>query len=238
MTAQELKYDFLVKKDRVQSLSTSNFNDAEIDWFINEAQIIFLKNRLGLSNSRKESYEMSQKRIDDLSDLHIKYPIQPYIALVDHQTVYELPLSSLKYTYFTFLRGTVFVKDGTCTKEVALKFTQSDDMNEILKDPFNNASVEEFIPFNFGKSTTTGTSIYIYPADLILTKASVEYIKTPSKVSQGTYTYLDGVTYPEATLEFSSNVHSEIVDLAVEVATIALQDPSIEYAKLKTLIHE
>lgn len=31
MTAQELKYDFLLKKDRVQSLSTSNFNDAEID---------------------------------------------------------------------------------------------------------------------------------------------------------------------------------------------------------------
>lgn len=31
MTAPELKYDFLLKKDRIQSLSTQNFYDEEID---------------------------------------------------------------------------------------------------------------------------------------------------------------------------------------------------------------
>ena len=161
MTAQELKYDFLLKKDRIQSLSTSNFNDAEIDWFLNEAQLVFLKTRLGLNNSKGASYEMVQKRIDDLSELHIKFPVQPTLPVINHQSVYELPLNTLKFPYFSFLRGTVFVKDDKCSTEVSLKFVQSDDESEILKDPFNNASTE-FIPYNFGKATTEGSSIYMY----------------------------------------------------------------------------
>lgn len=181
---------------------------------------------------------MSQKRIDDISTLHVKFPVQPHLPLINHQSVFELPLSTLKYTYLSFLRGSVFVKSKDCIREISLKFTQSDDMNEILKDPFNNPSDTEFLPFNFGKSSNSGTSIYIYPAVYTPFKVNIEYIKIPSKVSQGTYQYLDGITHPASTLELDPNVHSEVVDLAVEVAALALQEPSFEYAKVKTLINE
>lgn len=234
MTAPELKYDFLLKKDRVQSLSTHYFNDAEIDWFLNEAQLVFLKQRLGVNNSRRASYEAIQKRIDDLSNLHIKFPVQPPLPLIAHGNIYELDLSSLSKPYFQFLRASVTVKENGCTTDVPLKFTQTDDMSEVLKDPFNNASVDA-IPFNFGRATLgENSSIYLYPATQVPLYIQVEYITTPKRISQGTYAYLDNTIHPETTSQLSPNVHSELVDIAVQLAQMALD----QNAKEKLLLNE
>lgn len=234
MTAPELKYDFLLKKDRIQSLSTQNFNDAEIDWFLNEAQTVFLKQRLGTNNTKHASYETIQKRIDDLSNLHVKFPLQLPLPLTQHSTVYELDLASLTYSYFYLLRASVTLKDKDCIKNVPLRFTQTDDLSEVLKDPFNNPS-DEFLPFNFGRASTgLNSSIYVYPGLYKPYAIQVEYVKTPTKISQGTYTYLDGVIYPELTSELSPNVHSELVDIAVHLAQISLT----QNTKEKLLIQE
>ena len=36
MTAQELKWDFLFKRDNIESLKGKTFLDNEIDWFLNQ----------------------------------------------------------------------------------------------------------------------------------------------------------------------------------------------------------
>ena len=45
MDVKSMHYDFKLKMDRVDTLSNPDFNIAEIDWLLNEAQLVFVKNR-------------------------------------------------------------------------------------------------------------------------------------------------------------------------------------------------
>jgi len=230
---KELHYSFKLGADRIDSLSSEDFSLAEIDWLINEAQMVFLKRRVGPNNFYKRGFENSQKRIDDLSTLVIKYPVQPAITPTLVEDIYEVNLSDLLYTYFRFISGKVIATIATnCVKNIPLRHMSHDDYLLALRDPFNSPSTE-FIPFNFGKSSASDTtSIYLYPGDYTIDEVHVEYIKYPSKVSYGNYIYIDGNTYPEATLEFPEHTHQEIIDVALEIAALNIENP--EYVQLKT----
>jgi hypothetical protein len=232
MDIRELHYDFDIKMDRINSHSQTNFLKAEKDWLINEAGLVFLKQRSGTNNSKRKGFENTQKRIDDLSTLVIKFPEQPYLVptLVD-TNIYEIDLSTLEYNYYALTRIYCEATINGCVKTVALKFIQSDDFNDMLKDPFNSPS-EDFFPYNFGKSSTTNAqSIYIYPLNSSISKVYIEYLKYPNKVSFGDYKYIDGVIYPEQTLEFPEHTHTEIIDIAVTLAATNIE--SSEYIQLK-----
>lgn len=111
-----------------------------------------------------------------------------------------------------------------------------------LRDPYNNPS-EEFIPFNFGFSTksnalSTDTSIFMY-TNYPINKIRVEYLRKPTPVSTGTYQYIDGIARVPNSLEVPIQAHSEVVDIAVQLAAVA--STNIDFLKLstqKTLINE
>lgn len=230
---KELHYAFDLGMDRFGTFSKENFNKAEKDWLLNEAQMIFLKRRTSPRNNRNEGFEASQKRIDDLSTLVIKYPLQPGIAPTLDSGVYIIDLTDLEYTYYQMVDAYIdLTVSANCTKTVPLKFIQHDDIRTVLRDPFNNASLE-FVPYNFGRSLSGDSSaIFIYPNQFTISLVYPEYIKYPSKVSFGNYVYIDGVTYPETTLEFPEHTHSEIVDIACQIAAMAIESP--EYIQLKS----
>lgn len=230
---RELHYSFDLGMDRFGTFSKENFNKAEKDWLLNEAQMIFLKRRTSLRNNRNEGFEASQKRIDDLSTLVIKYPLQPGLTPELDSGVYIVNFSELEYTYYQLINAYAdVILSGDCFKTIGLKFIQHDDIRSVLRDPFNKASTE-FIPYNLGKSLTDSLpAMFIYPSQMEVDKVYIEYIKRPSKVSYGNYVYIDGVTYPEATLEFPEHTHSEIVDIACQIAALNIESP--EYIQLKS----
>lgn len=241
MTIRELQYQFKINLDRVDSLSNPDFNAGEIDWLLNEAQLVFIKQRMSMrSNSKQKGFEESQKRIDDLGNLVIKFPLQVGVTpTLVSPGIYEFPLSSLTYPYLFLLDTWVEVQvNENCTKNIPLRFTQHDDYLQALKDPFYS-SHEEFIPYNIGRSSSSvGESLYIYSSFTVNT-VFVEYIKYPSRVSLGTYPYIDGVTYPEQTLETAMHTHPEIVDLACTLAALSAQNPEyIQLKQTKLLINE
>ena len=67
MTVIELHYDFDFKIDKVATLAKEDFNKAEKDWLLNEAQSLLVRKYYRGTNSSGEGFEMTQKRIDDLS---------------------------------------------------------------------------------------------------------------------------------------------------------------------------
>lgn len=242
MTVSELHFDFKIKQNRVDTLAEFDFNPAQIDWLLNEAQLIFIKQRFTNSNVRKKGFEASQKRIDDLSSLVIKYPEQPELTPVHHSSgnIYEVNLTNLSYPYLFLISGECSAVIATnCTKNIPLRFIQHDDYRISLRDPFNSPSTE-FIPYNVGKSSTdSNSSIYVYPGLYSINSVKLEYIKYPSKVSLGTYSYIDGTSIPANTLETPEQTHSEIVDLAVYLATIATKNNEfIQLATQKLIIQE
>ena len=233
MTITEAHYQFKLNMDRIDSQSTQDFNVAEIDWLLNEAALIFLKRRTSTSNKKQKGFEADQKRIDDLSTLVIKYPLQGQIVPIANFGVYELNLSDLAFEYFQLiaLSGDVNISDN-CVKKLQFKLIQHDDYIGVLKDPFNSPS-QEFIPYNFGRSSVgNSSSIYMYPGQYTISAVYPEYIKLPQKVSFGNYTYIDGNVYPPTTFDLPEHTHVEIIDIACEIAALNIENP--EYIQLKT----
>lgn len=230
MTIREAHLLFRVLKDRVDSLAKEGFEAGEIDLFLNKAQLQFVQQRLDLFNKRSSGFEASQKRIDDLSTLVIKYPLQDGITPILDQGVYEVPLSSLEYPYLRLISATADATQNNCTKRTLLKFIQHDDYRDSLRDPFNSPSFE-FIPFNFGRSSTdpSSSSIYIYPGSLSISKVYLEYVKEPKKVSLGNYVYVDGTTLSPQEFELPPHTHEEIVSLAVLLASLAIEDQGAQF---------
>lgn len=240
MTITESHYQFKLNMDRVDSMSNPDFTAPEIDWLLNEAQRIFVEQRLNPnSNPKRKGFEASQKRIDDLSTLVVKFPLQPYITPTLTDGIYEVPLDSLDFPYLHLLSAYVELEVAdNCLKEVRLKFMQHDDYREALKDPFNSPSLE-FVPYNFGRSSTGTSSIYMYPGIYSINKVYLEYLKQPRKVSLGTYTYIDGTTKTPTSFELPEHTHSEIIDLACQIASLNVESP--EYIRLrqeKVFLHE
>jgi len=195
--------------------------------------MIFLKRRTSPRNNRNEGFEASQKHINDLSSVVIKFPLQTGIIPAVDSGVYSINLSELTYKYYQMINLYVDITvSADCTKSVPLRFVQHDDLQTALRDPFYNGSLDS-IPYTFGRSLDNGGSaVYIYPNQLVVAKVYPEYIKYPNKVNFGGYVYIDGVTYPESTLEFPEHTHSEIVDIACQIAAMNIESP--EYIQLKS----
>lgn len=238
MTIQECHYQFKLGMDRLDTQSSEDFTKAEIDWLLNQARLEFLKSRFSADhNVKRRGFENTQIRIDDLSTLVIKYPIQPPIlATFLDAGVYEADLNQLAYPYLHLLSAYTILNLGNdCYKDVPLKFMQHDDYREALRDPFNSPSTE-FIPYNFGRSSTGNNvpSLFLYGGSLpasTITNVYVEYLKYPVQVSLGGYTYIDGVVYPPTDLDFPEHTHPEIVDIACQIAALNIENP--EYIQLK-----
>mgnify|MGYP006319950907 FL=1 len=101
MSILEMHYDFDLKLDKLATLAKPDINILEKDWLLNEAQNLIVKKYYLGNNASSTAFETTQKRIDDLSSLLIKYPIQPMIlpTMINRTGVYELPLNSLLYPY-------------------------------------------------------------------------------------------------------------------------------------------
>tara|TARA_R110000851_G_scaffold18032_5_gene56865 strand:+ start:846 stop:1574 length:729 start_codon:yes stop_codon:yes gene_type:complete len=241
MTISEMHYDFKVKLDKVASQTKEDFNVAEIDWLLNEAQDVFIKQRYGLNNPHRTGFEVTQKRIDDLSSLHVKQPEQVGITPTLTSGVYEVPLSSLTHTYLFYTRGSVDVTVTNCpTTTMQLRHIQADDLSDALRDPFNQSSITDGVLFNFGKSSgnLATTSIYIYPGTLTLGDVYIEYIKHPRQMFFGTYTYIDGSTTTLTNCELPEHTHSEMVDQAVLIASGIIEHPTYQQMKKQKVFNQ
>lgn len=228
MDIKSMHYEFKLKLDRIDTLSNPDFNVAEIDWLLNEAQLLFVKQRFTQNNNQRSGFETTQKRIDDLSTLVVKYPEQSGITPLNN----SIDLSTLKFPYLFLLRGEVDVQlNPNCIKRVPLKYIQHDDLTEALKDPFTKSSLD-YIIYTVGKTNNSNSSsIYLYSGDYTVTAVYPEYIKYPNRMSLGGYKFIDGVVTTTSNCELPEQVHSEIIDLAVQLASLNIQNP--EYIQLK-----
>jgi len=69
MTASEMHVAFKLGLDKTNSLSYPSFLPEEIDFWLNQGVRKFVKTRYSGINAKREGFEQSQKRIDDLRKL-------------------------------------------------------------------------------------------------------------------------------------------------------------------------
>jgi hypothetical protein len=69
MTITEMHQSFRFGMDKLDNLNYPNFRPEEIDLLLNQAQDRFVKQRYGITNVKRTSFEETQKRTDDLKEL-------------------------------------------------------------------------------------------------------------------------------------------------------------------------
>lgn len=230
-----MHYDFKVKIDKVDSMSKKNFLPNEIDWIINEAIKMFVKQRYGQNNLKGAGFESIQKRTDDLRTLQIKSPTakQPGVVPVQHQgDVYEFRISDFKFPYWFLTRLTAKARKENCDKVIRIRQTQHDDLSIALDDDF-------FKPdFMWGEALAVEArtdetqnnmgSIYVYTDNFEILEIYPEYLKEPNRVWIGTYNTKDGknvIGNPPINCDLPDHTHNEIVDIAVLECSRIIESP-------------
>lgn len=232
MTIEEMHIDFKLKLNKLDTKYRQDLNPAIIDWLLNEGQRIFINQRYSINNNHRAGFENNQKRIDDLSSIHIQYPVQPDIDLIQHEAnYYELPISKLDYPYHHLTRLSVYGTNLECEQDewVTARIIQTDDISDALRNPFIIKDDSNVIA-NFGKSSVDNSfSIYFNTlAHRQLTKARISYLKIPVKMGLGGYNYVDDSVVVRTDCELNESVHGEIVDTAVDIAAGIIESPSYQ----------
>lgn len=239
---QELHYQFKIGVDKVDSLKTRNFLPAEIDWLLNEASLLYLRQEY----SPPEGFEVTQRNTDNLSSLVIKSPSadQPAInavPVIGNSGCYEAALDQLTYPYLFMIRMRArATKTGCGTKNIEVSVVQHDDLTTILRSPFEGPDYDWYrVPAVFAKKQGNfeESSVYLYTdGNFTIDALYPEYIKMPRKVFFGGYTSLDGQytpSSPQVTLDFPEGIHRKIVDIAVQEARRDIGDPNFQLSLQK-----
>lgn len=221
MTIQDMHNEFKLSLDKVDSSAYPEFLDWEIDFYINEAQDRFIKNRFGRNNLYMKGFEEIQKRTDDLKALVVsKYcsiSTTPYYGLNDafvyraeldglFDDVNRIQLSDAEYMLYVKAVAET-TKNGCPSKWHTVKLVQQDDLSSIMGDPFNRPAAERPIIF------FEDGDIFIWSGqDSQVTNFLVTCIKRPAQVNIGTY---NGAV---VNCELSEYTHKELVQYAVKIA--------------------
>jgi hypothetical protein len=158
MNVQEAHIAFRVLLDKGGSLAYPDFDDEEIDLFINKATMRVIKSKLtGKSTNplRKDSVEETEKRINDLrlltEDARITPLVHDFNKNKPHGNFIPMP------DHFLYLLDEVVnIRDIDCNglvttyEDVEIKKTTHDKYNKMIKDPFNKPTLLRVLKLPFG----------------------------------------------------------------------------------------
>lgn len=204
MTAVEFHLEFKFRMDKFDSLNYPNFLPEEVDLILNNAQERLIKQRYGLNNNKRQSFEETQKRVEDLKNITVNavLTVQPYAA--DNIDVNARFVNLPTDHWFTI--------QERCKLLCPICGVPTDSMAEVI--PINHSEFSKRIKDPFGKPDEVVVLRLMENgrAELIsicpITEYRMRYLKAPRKINISTNT----------TSELSEHIHSEIVDEAVKIA--------------------
>lgn len=215
-------FDILL--DKVASDSYAEVTPYEKDVFINLAIVEFVKTRYGKNNLYQAGFEEIQKRTDDLRSL-VKNAFPEITAVPYENNTYRVHTNMLyldedkntlnEDTYWFYLKGRALVNDSECgLKYKECKQVQQDDLNRVLKDPFNKPTKNRVILY------FEDNDIFVKCADNnTIDNFKLTFLKQPAKVNVGTY----GGQIVE--FDLPEHTHEEIIKMSVKNAIEVIESP-------------
>lgn len=239
MTIEEMHYDFKKKFNKIDSQQNRNLRVPEVDWTLNEALKLFVKMIAQPRVSQHLGFEVSQRSIDDIRELVVDPIDRDNIGfdIYNYPTTFTVKDNqiTLPKEYWFFLKGYVEMKKGNCIKEGQLYIRRHEE--EFEESPLDRSSFEwrevngvfyrdRIKVFNDGtfKNTRVFLSYVRRPKYMHFAEGhSPQGYKLPSGVS------LVG----RSDCELSEQTHSEIVDIAVLLASAETQSTNLQESLLK-----
>ena len=215
---------FRLHVDKSTSLVGSvDFLPEEIDFWLNEAQDRFIKERLSGNNYLQKKFDETQKRIDDIRTLIVVSAKQSLVqsSLGSNVKYTFLPDLSSGNPYLYYLSAVVYdTLNNTLQVGGQVKITE---IGRYIKDTVNNPYMRRPLVHFYNEGSTAAIAI-IYSDEFIPISCTITYIKKPKQLI-----YSIPGTYQTNTCELAEHTHREIVVLA---ASLAIEN--IESQRVKT----
>lgn len=218
MTVTQLHTAFKIGVDKIDSLNYPDFTATEVDFLLNQGQERLVKQRYGLNNVYKRSFEEIQKRTEDLKELVKNYLGSPLPFSNDNIDInarfYTLPADHWFIVQERLLISYLDCDGKNVNTTVEVVPITHNEFGKAIKNPFKRPDITKVMR--------------------LMAQGQVEIIFNPT-VNPGTY-HLRYLKQPQTidittntTSELSDYLHQEIVDEAIK---IALED--IEARRLQT----
>jgi len=227
MTISEMHIAFDLLLDKVNSLQYPSFLPEEKDFFLNQAIRRFVKTRYSGFNSKKEGFEESQKRIDDLRTLVRELTIPCGVSgmkpngysltggfsghLFD-TAPYWLSLGEEVDITFTPANPSLIMP-----RRVGVTGATANDYRWKLDDP-TAAHILHYDEARPLRLFYNDTIEFITDGNYSVTNAYLRFLKKPTIVS----------LTPVVNCDLAESTHDEIVALAVQLALENVEQPRTE----------
>ena len=217
---------FRLNLDKSSSLvGNPDFLPEEIDFWLNEAQERFVKQRVFGNNLRKEALEQGQKRVDDLKTLICTYYGTSLSASSLGSNVKEtlIPVSATApYLFYldSALHGSVTSNVLQCGQVISTK-----DLSKYVADSINTPYIRRPLVYFYNSVGTNAnqTIAFIYSSEFVPYTVDITYIKKPKVL---TYTTVSG--YQTNTPDLPEETHKEIVNLAVQLVIENIESSRVQ----------
>lgn len=233
MTISEMHTAFKLELDKINSLQYPSFTTNEIDYWLNRAIREFVKTRYSGVNPKREGFEQSQKRIDDLKTLvrEVTVPCTATGAVKPHGYILTSGFSNTVFstaTYWLSLGEEVMI---TIT---ATSATSRQGVTEITADEYryevDNPYSTYILHYNQAKPLRlfyNNTIEFITDGTYSVTSAYIRYLKAPNIV-----------VYSSTSCDLPDHTHDEVVSLATRLALENVEQPRYQSYSQETAIME
>lgn len=241
MTIKEMHFEFKKKLNKIDSQKFKNLLVPEIDWALNESQMILIKSIAEPRFRNNLGFEVNNRTIEDIRNIVVEqdnntnsslYPNCLSLTKLDNSSFY----TALPINYMYYINARAIATKNNCTKYIDVFTSKHEDKS--ISSSFYNSSFEfeeSFIRFN-----EKGIKIFS-DSTFDITTLCMDYIRKPLYMHNAEdfknvgYNTLNGTTLTGfQNCELSEVLHNEIVDIAVQLTTIELDNPNYQFKKEKT----
>lgn len=232
MDIREMHYDFKQKLNKADSQQRRNLLPQEMDWYLNEAQLDFIK---GVANPKQQFVlEAVQRSIDDISSVIVHSSVSA-VHNVNIPNRYVCDFNSLDPKFLYYISAEAKITSDCCsTGKIAKVFIMRH--SDLFQ---NNVFYRSSWQWNEVAGVFEGErNLVLFDdgdgvdgATFSIDEVYVDYIKVPRLIYSGGYNTIDGSLHvgdaPQS-CELPFQVHSDIVDIAVLMAASNLMNPDVQ----------
>lgn len=219
MTNSQAQIEFKIRYDKVDSLNYPNFTIVEIDSILNQAYQRIVKQRYGINNTKRQSFEETQKRDDDLKALVQNAMLTPLVYSSNNIDV-NANFVILPTDYWFIVQERADLNYQECdnnyvTKRIDVYPASHYDINKFLFNPFKKPSITRILRLMENNQVEL-----IHAPNTNIVSYYLRYIKKPL--------IIDTINSPNTNLEASDHLQSEIIDEAVKIAIENIEGKRIQ----------
>ncbi len=180
MTINEAHNYIKLEIDKTSSLELPAFESEEIDYWLDDSILRFVKQKYSGNNVKGESFEQSQKRMEDLQNLINRVSMVPSGSSV-YDNAEQFDLSSIS-SYLFSVQETADITYNSVESTVRIIPISHDRLSMKLDDPFSGHNIF----YNTAKPLRLYANNYIIligDGNYSIDTLNISYIKQPEKMA-------------------------------------------------------